>query len=99
MQLVQHMMRCDAGRLMCGQKKSLTTESRRVKTNAGRVDGMTTVERHILDYGGALIPGCYDAMSARIMARQGYKVRIRCRTASAFAMSNSIFVTDNSLCL
>lgn len=67
----------------------MPTESRRVKTNAGRVDGMTTVERHILDYGGALIPGCYDALSARIMAKQGYKVRNCCNTRPAFVSTSS----------
>lgn len=68
-------MRNDASRLTCDRKKALPVLSRRVHSHAGRVDGMTTVQRHIQDYGGALIPGCYDALSARIMAKQGYKVR------------------------
>ena len=74
MQCASGKVRCDTGRLRRSQRKSVATESRPVHARAARVDGMTTVEKHILDYGGALIPGCYDALSARIMAKQGYKV-------------------------
>lgn len=38
---------------------------------------VTTLEQQIQASGGLLVPGCYDSLSARIMARQRYKVRIQ----------------------
>lgn len=57
------------------QRCALQRPSRNVRCRAQPVSGTTTIGKHLLDYGGALIPGCYDALSARLMAKQGYKVR------------------------
>ena len=54
---------------------ALHQRSRNVRCRAEAASGITTIGKHLQDYGGALIPGCYDALSARLMAKQGYKVR------------------------
>lgn len=34
----------------------------------------TTIDKYLQELGGLLVPGCYDAFSARLMASRGYKV-------------------------
>lgn len=59
------------------QRRGLASSTR--PPVAARANGVTSIEQHLNDFGGLLIPGCYDAFSARLMASQGYKVRCFCK--------------------
>jgi len=51
---------------------------RNAATQAVKGGASTTVQLEIEAKGGMLIPGCYDALSARVMATQRYRVGLSC---------------------
>ena len=71
---------------------ALHRPSRNVRCRADAASGMTTIGKHLQDYGGALIPGCYDALSARLMAKQGYKVRSHIHVKREYALNRTLLI-------